>query len=59
MGTYVNQGEGGSGQSEHLPINFWKAYPDRQKEKGIQKWVGIGVKKWKKSRSSMKRLSLN
>ena len=45
---------GDSRQSEHLPVNFSKAYPDLQKEKGIQKWAGILVKSGKRSTAVQK-----
>ena len=42
-------GEEGSCQCERSPINFRNAYPNLQKEKGIQKWAGIVVKSGKRS----------
>ena len=53
-------GEGGvSCQCEHLPINYWKAYPDLQKERGIQKWAGIVVKSRKRLGAAQKDYHLN
>ena len=53
-------GEGGvSCQCERLPINYWKAYPDLQKERGIQKWAGIVVKSRKRSGAVQKDYHLN
>ena len=43
--------EQGSCQCERSPISYWKAYPDLQKERGIQKWAGIVVKSRKRKRS--------
>ena len=45
----MRAGGKGSFQCKRLPINFCKAYPDLQKEKGIHKWAGIGVTRGKKS----------
>ena len=45
----MRAGGKGSFQCKSLPINFCKAYPDLQKEKGIHKWAGIGVTRGKKS----------
>ena len=48
-------GEGGvSCQCERLPINYWKAYPDLQKERRIQKWAEILVKSRKRSGAAQK-----
>ena len=43
--------EQGSCQCERSPISYWKAYPDLQKGRGIQKWAGIVVKSRKRKRS--------
>ena len=32
---------------QNLSISIWEAYPNLQKEKGIQKWTGIVVKSGK------------
>ena len=40
---------GGSCHCERSRINYWKAYPDLQKETGIQKSAGIVVKSRKRS----------
>ena len=37
-----------------LAWNFWKAYPDLQKEKEIHKWAGIVVKREKRSGAAWK-----
>ena len=39
---------GGSRQCEPLPINYWKAYQDLQKERRIQKWKYRLQKLWLK-----------
>ena len=49
MQMNVNHVEGTSCQCKCLPLNFSKVYLDFQKEKGIQKWVGIVVKSVKRS----------
>ena len=36
MQTYVNREEGGLCHFNRAPTNVWKAYPDLQKEKGLQ-----------------------
>ena len=41
-------------QCERSPINYWKAYSDLQKERGIQKWAGIVVKSRKRSGAAQK-----
>ena len=50
---------GGSCQCERAPINYWKAYPDLQKERGIQKWAGIVVKSRKRLGAAQKDYHLN
>ena len=50
---------GGTCQFERLPISYWKAYPDLQKERGTQKWAGIVVKSRKVSGAAQKDYHLN
>ena len=50
----VNHVEETSRQCKSLPLNFSKVYLDFQKEKGIQKWVGIVVKSVKRSEAMRK-----
>ena len=56
MRTYANRkgGRRGSFQYESLPINFWKACPDLQKEKEIHKWAGIVFKSGERSGAALK-----
>ena len=46
---------GGSCQCELSPKNYWKAYPDFQKERGIQKWAEIVVEKVEKDQEQHKK----
>ena len=50
---------GGTCQFERLSISYWKAYPDRQKERGTQKWAGNVVKSRKVSGAAQKDYHLN
>ena len=58
MQTYVNREEGGLCHFKRAPTNVWKAYPDLQKEKGIQKWARIVVKGEKRSGTVRKDIEL-
>ena len=50
---------GGSCQYKSSLINYWKAYPNLQKERGIQKCTGTAVKSRERSGAAQKYYNLN